>query len=431
MIIVRPNLYVPGTVIRSAEVNDDFDTLYNDYNGNIDNSNIANTAAIEVLKLEDMLTGEIIVGNTATTRPQIVTMHGNATVAADGTVTVSGGSGSTTSVIANDVATNATMFPVWVTANTGALPLYVSSTLFQWNPGLNGGTLTLPRLSVTTVDAGTIPVYSVHPAFTIDTQIIDKKYVDDNFVPTGTVANHVHSATAGEGGNSLTLGAGSLTTLDTTGLTIKNDDIYESATDADTGVLNFNYVGYADGTTHYRNIHVYDGKQNSVFAIRGDASSSVYLTSPARFYVLTDSATPSTGLTIAGANISSHGQITPRSVAKAWITFSYDGSTGVVVVLDSYNMDAPTYTDAGPGEFDKYFTITLTKDMDSTSYSVVTSSDGSSAAGWGQIIAPNVRDKAAGSFKLIPHAYNGGAITNGAVAGLSITDIVVFGKLAF
>lgn len=36
--------------------------------------------------------------------------------------------------ITNDVATNATMFPVWVTANTGNLPAKVSSTKLSFNP---------------------------------------------------------------------------------------------------------------------------------------------------------------------------------------------------------------------------------------------------------------------------------------------------------
>lgn len=40
----------------------------------------------------------------------------------------------TQATIANDVTTNATMYPVWVTANSGNLPLYVSSTQMSWNP---------------------------------------------------------------------------------------------------------------------------------------------------------------------------------------------------------------------------------------------------------------------------------------------------------
>lgn len=41
---------------------------------------------------------------------------------------------SATSVIADDTTTNATMYPVWVTANTGSLPLKVTSTKLNYNP---------------------------------------------------------------------------------------------------------------------------------------------------------------------------------------------------------------------------------------------------------------------------------------------------------
>ncbi len=40
----------------------------------------------------------------------------------------------TTPFIANDASTNATMYPTWVTANSGALPLKVSSTKLSFNP---------------------------------------------------------------------------------------------------------------------------------------------------------------------------------------------------------------------------------------------------------------------------------------------------------
>jgi hypothetical protein len=50
--------------------------------------------------------------------------------------------------IANDTTTNATMYPTWVTAATGNLPTYVSSTKLSFNPstgvmGLNGYSVTL------------------------------------------------------------------------------------------------------------------------------------------------------------------------------------------------------------------------------------------------------------------------------------------------
>jgi hypothetical protein len=47
---------------------------------------------------------------------------------------------STTAAVTNDATTNATMYPVWVTANTGSLPLKVASTKLSFNPST--GTLT-------------------------------------------------------------------------------------------------------------------------------------------------------------------------------------------------------------------------------------------------------------------------------------------------
>lgn len=59
--------------------------------------------------------------------------------------------------ITNDTTTNATMFPTWVTANTGSLPLKVSSTEVSFNP--SSGVFVLPNLTSTGVAntfAGTI-----------------------------------------------------------------------------------------------------------------------------------------------------------------------------------------------------------------------------------------------------------------------------------
>lgn len=67
-IIFKPNTFIPGTVIRSAEVNADFDTIYSDYNGNIRFVNIhltngkilignVSNQAIEVTPSAGLLTG--------------------------------------------------------------------------------------------------------------------------------------------------------------------------------------------------------------------------------------------------------------------------------------------------------------------------------------------------------------------------------------
>lgn len=57
-IIVIPNTFSAGAVIIASQHNSNFSTIYTDYNGNIDNNNIANNAAIAYSKL--LLTGSIV-----------------------------------------------------------------------------------------------------------------------------------------------------------------------------------------------------------------------------------------------------------------------------------------------------------------------------------------------------------------------------------
>lgn len=49
--VTRPNSFVAGNTIVASEVNDDFNTLYNEFNGNIENSNIDAAAAIAASKI--------------------------------------------------------------------------------------------------------------------------------------------------------------------------------------------------------------------------------------------------------------------------------------------------------------------------------------------------------------------------------------------
>lgn len=49
--IVLPNTFTAGATIKSAEVNSNFTTIYNDYNGNITNANISASAGIVASKL--------------------------------------------------------------------------------------------------------------------------------------------------------------------------------------------------------------------------------------------------------------------------------------------------------------------------------------------------------------------------------------------
>jgi hypothetical protein len=50
-IITLPYVYTPGEILPAAYLNSDFQTIYNDYNGNIDNANIATAAQIALSKI--------------------------------------------------------------------------------------------------------------------------------------------------------------------------------------------------------------------------------------------------------------------------------------------------------------------------------------------------------------------------------------------
>lgn len=61
-LISKPKTFTSGTTILSADVNSDFDTIYNDYNGNITNANIAAGAAITDSKLASISTAGKVSG---------------------------------------------------------------------------------------------------------------------------------------------------------------------------------------------------------------------------------------------------------------------------------------------------------------------------------------------------------------------------------
>src|SRR3990167_5721731 len=49
--ITKPNTFTAGTIIVASEHNANFDTIYNDYNGNITNANVSSSAGIANSKL--------------------------------------------------------------------------------------------------------------------------------------------------------------------------------------------------------------------------------------------------------------------------------------------------------------------------------------------------------------------------------------------
>jgi len=64
--IIKPNTFSAGATIIAAEHNDNWDTLINDYNGSINNSNIASNAAISDTKLNTISTANKVNGSAIT-----------------------------------------------------------------------------------------------------------------------------------------------------------------------------------------------------------------------------------------------------------------------------------------------------------------------------------------------------------------------------
>ncbi len=105
-------------------------------------------------------TGNILQSNAAAapsfstaTYPSTAGSSGNV-LTSDGTnILSSAPAASATSVIVDDTTTNATMYPTWVTASSGSLPLKVSSTKLSFNPSAGAMTLTGSLLAVQNVSS--------------------------------------------------------------------------------------------------------------------------------------------------------------------------------------------------------------------------------------------------------------------------------------
>ena len=74
-LITKPNTFSAGAVIVASEHNDNFDTIYNLVNANIDNANINASAAIATSKV-DWTSGDINISKSSTTT-DILTVTGN------------------------------------------------------------------------------------------------------------------------------------------------------------------------------------------------------------------------------------------------------------------------------------------------------------------------------------------------------------------
>lgn len=54
-LISKPNTFTAGTLAKSSEVNSNFDTIYNEFNGNISDANISASAAIQQSKVSTLI----------------------------------------------------------------------------------------------------------------------------------------------------------------------------------------------------------------------------------------------------------------------------------------------------------------------------------------------------------------------------------------
>ena len=68
--ISLPNTFSSGTTILSAEVNSNFNTIYNEFNGSISNANISGSAAIADTKLAQITTGSKVSATALTVSSQ-------------------------------------------------------------------------------------------------------------------------------------------------------------------------------------------------------------------------------------------------------------------------------------------------------------------------------------------------------------------------
>lgn len=175
-LITKPKTFTPKSVAASADVNSNFDTLYNDYNGNITNANLATSANIADTKLASITTAGKVDGSALTNLDNIPI--GAGTIPAEllpSTVpsvtalgSISGTNALSENIVYTATLTNNTTFTL-PTPSSGAMhtivveftmaSLYtVTMTGVTWNfgatPTYATGT-TKNRITLDTIDGGT------------------------------------------------------------------------------------------------------------------------------------------------------------------------------------------------------------------------------------------------------------------------------------
>lgn len=263
----NPITLLDGTTAYAHDVETKVNPLYTD----IDDTNIRLGAAIQIKKLENLSSANIIVGS-ATNVPTAVAMTGDASISDTGVVTVTGGS-SDEIAITNDTTTNATMYPVWVTAITGDLPAYVSSSKLSFNPstgvltatGFSGpltgnvtGNLSGNATTASNLANGTYN-YSSGSIIVDCRNALSAAACTDTHLTYDNVAESISQLWVFTAGAQLGL------------IRIENNHIYERVTNSDSGTLYLNYVGYSGGIGRFRDTVIGDGKGSPKVTYSGSA----------------------------------------------------------------------------------------------------------------------------------------------------------------
>lgn len=104
--ISKPNTFSPNTTISSSDVNDNFDTIYNEFNGSISAANLATGAVVTAKIADDAVTVDKIADNAVTTS-QIL----------NGAVTANKlGTGATNTTVATSETTTSSSYVALATA---------------------------------------------------------------------------------------------------------------------------------------------------------------------------------------------------------------------------------------------------------------------------------------------------------------------------
>lgn len=233
--ITKPYTFASGAIIYAAEHNDNFDTIYTDYNGNVTNANIAAAAAIALSKLAALTASRAVV----TTAGGVLTVAGgNLTLAADLTT-----SGANALTLTTTGATNVTL------PTTGTLATLAGAET------LSNKTLTAPKLAnggfiadangnegiILTTTASAVNEITVVPAATGNDPAITASGGDTNI--------DLALTPKGEGGVQLNTSATAKQSTISSGLVVNNGgngnaaDDFNAKGDTDAGLL------YVDAST--------------------------------------------------------------------------------------------------------------------------------------------------------------------------------------